>query len=199
MDPRIFNALKYGTPLALVAFAAWLIWAPPARVGYAPEQPISYRHDIHAGDPSKKTFDGRDQYGIDCRYCHTGVEVSKKAGVPSMNTCMNCHIAVGYGKPGVEKLKKYYNDKKPLEWVRVHNLPDHVRFPHAPHIKALHKQGEHIKTACTPCHGDVAGMKVVTQVESLNMGFCVNCHRDHRNTAEYKNHGVNINCNTCHY
>jgi hypothetical protein len=188
MDPRLFKAIKYGTPVVLVAMAAWIIWAPPARVGYAPEQPIAYSHAKHAGE-----------YGIDCQYCHTGVTTGKKAGVPSMNTCMNCHVSVGYGKPGVEKLKKFYEKKQPLEWVRIHNLPDHVRFPHAPHIKQLLKEGQPTKTACTPCHGDVANMKVVEQVQSLNMGFCVNCHKDYRNDAEYKNHGVNINCNTCHY
>ena len=62
MDPKLFKAMKYGTPVVLVAFAAWIIWAPPARIGYAPEQPISYRHDIHAGQAGQKTHDGRDQY-----------------------------------------------------------------------------------------------------------------------------------------
>jgi Cytochrome c7 and related cytochrome c len=199
MDPKLFKAIKYGTPVFLLAAAAWIIWAPPARIGYAPEQPVAYRHDIHAGVAGQKTHDGKEQYGIDCQYCHTGVTVSKKAGVPSMNTCINCHILVGGDKPGVKKLKKFYEDKKPLEWVRIHNLPDHVRFPHAPHIKQLLKDGQPTKTACLPCHGDVASMKVVEQTKSLNMGFCVNCHRDYRNDAEYKNHGVNINCNTCHY
>lgn len=199
MDPKIFKALKYGTPVVITVLAAWIIWAPPARIGFAPEQPIAYRHDIHAGVAGQKTFDGKEQYGIDCQYCHTGVTQSNKAGVPSMNTCMNCHMSVGYGKPGVEKLKKFYEKKTPLEWVRVHNMPDHVRFPHAPHIKRLLKDGQDTKTACLQCHGDVSKMKVVEQVKSLNMGFCVDCHRDYRNETEYKNHGVSINCNTCHY
>ncbi len=199
MNPKLFQVIKYGTPVFFLAFAAWIIWAPPARVGYAPEQPIAYRHDIHAGDPTKKTHDGLPQYGIDCQYCHTGVTTSKKAGVPSMNTCMNCHIAVGYGKPGVDKLKKFYSEKKPLEWVRIHNMQDFVRFAHAPHIKELLKPGQPTKTACVACHGDVASMEVVEQVKSLNMGFCVNCHRDYRNEAAYKKHGVNTDCNTCHY
>ena len=188
LQGKLIQAAKYGTPVVLIAFAAWLIWAPPARVGYAPEQPISYSHQLHAGE-----------YNIDCQYCHTGVTIGKKAGVPSMNTCMNCHINVGYNKPGVKKLKKFYEEKKNLDWVRIYNMPDHVRFSHAPHLKQLMKDGKPTKEACVPCHGDVANMKVVEQVTPMNMGWCVNCHRDYRNNAEYKNHGVNINCNTCHY
>ncbi|MBV6493826.1 MAG: Menaquinone reductase, multiheme cytochrome c subunit [Turneriella sp.] len=199
MGPKIFKALKYGTPVLFLLAAAWIIWAPPARIGYAPVQPIDYRHDIHAGAIGQKTFDGKEQYGIDCQYCHTGVTTSKKAGVPSMNTCMNCHILVGSSLPGVKTLKKFYAEKKAVEWVRIHNVPDHVRFPHAPHIKQLLKEGQPTKTACIACHGDVSSMKVVEQKESLNMGFCVNCHRDYRNDVEYKKHGVSTTCNTCHY
>jgi ABC-type nickel/cobalt efflux system permease component RcnA len=187
------QAIKYakiGMPVLLVAFAAWLIWAPPARVGYAPDQPIAYSHELHAG-----------QLQIDCQYCHSGVTTSKKAGVPSLNTCMNCHALgkVQKSSDEIKKIRTYFDKKKSPEWVRIHNMPDHVRFSHAPHIKALLKEGKPSKEACLPCHGDVAAMKVVSQEKPHNMGWCVNCHRDHRDDKEYKSHGVDISCSTCHY
>ncbi|MCS6985121.1 MAG: cytochrome c family protein [Leptospiraceae bacterium] len=190
----VLKLVKIGLPLFVVAFLAWVIFAPPQRVGYAPEQPIAYSHALHAG-----------KHGMDCQYCHTGVAVNKKAGVPSLNICMNCHAygTMGYsgGKlsPEIAKLKKYYEEKKSPEWIRVHNLPDHVRFAHAPHIKALLKEGAPTKEACVPCHGQVEQMVVVSQVMPLNMGFCVNCHRDYRNAHEYRNRGVAVSCNFCHY
>lgn len=174
--------IKIGLPLFLVSFVGWIIFAPPPQVGYAPDQPIPYDHQLHAG-----------QYNIDCQYCHTGVTKGKKAGVPSLNICMNCHKMVGAGIENVEKLKNYFLDDKSPEWIRIHNMPDHVQFSHAPHIKALLKEGEPSKKACVTCHGDVASMKKVAQVESLNMGFCVNCHRDN------KDKGAKTNCSTCHY
>ena len=173
---------KYGLIPWAVVFFLWAVVAPPQQVGYAPEQPIHYSHELHAGE-----------YGIDCQYCHSGVTYSKKAGVPSLNVCLSCHNAVGYGNKQVEKIKDYWEKKKSPEWVRIHNMPDHVRFSHAPHIKALLKPGEPTKTACVQCHGNIDQMEVVAQVESLNMGFCINCHRE--NEAR----GAQINCGNCHY
>ena len=180
--------LTIGIPLFFLSLVLWLWFMPTARVGYAPEQPFDYNHKLHAG-----------QYEIDCQYCHTGVDTSKKAGVPNLETCMNCHSVVGYGKENVEKLKEHWNEKRSPQWNRVHNLPDHVRFSHAPHINALLEEGKPTKTACMECHGDVASMEKVAQVKPHNMGWCVDCHRDYRDSDEYKNKGVSTDCNTCHY
>ena len=143
--------------------------------GYEPDQPINFPHDTHAGT-----------YKIDCKYCHVGVEKSRHASVPSMNVCMNCHgpALVQKDSPDLQKLRDAYAAGKPIAWQKVHLLPDHVKFNHAPHIKA--------GKDCTVCHGNVAEMKKVMQVESMSMGFCVNCHREPENNAP-------LNCGTCHY
>lgn len=204
-----------------VLLVSGLIWAmmgfpPYARVGYAPNQPVRYSHEVHAG-----------KYNIDCQYCHTGVTTGKKAGVPSVNICMNCHQGVFGENTNAEELFKFtdaekkaltkgearnvtfadlidnftgtyagYGDAPPKspEWIRIHNMPDHVKFSHGPHLKALLKPGQPSKEACMPCHGNVAGVKgEVAQVESLNMGFCINCHRENASK------GARTNCTACHY
>ncbi|MGB0430920.1 MAG: cytochrome c3 family protein [Bacteroidia bacterium] len=145
-----------------------------AQIGYAPDQPIKFSHKLHAG-----------QYGIDCQYCHTGVEKSKNANIPSSNICMNCHVVVQNGpKYGTEEISKIYaaigydpasgsysGDEKPVEWVRIHNLPDHVNFNHKQHVVAGNLD-------CENCHGNVAEMEVVQQVSTLEMGWCIDCHRE---------------------
>jgi hypothetical protein len=155
---------------------------PNPRKGYAPEQPIHYSHKLHAG-----------QYNLDCQYCHTGVLTGKKAAVPSLNVCFNCHEIVGDGIPEVEKLRTFWEENKVPNWVRIHNMPDHVKFSHQPHINALLKPGQPTKEACMPCHGDIATMDVVEQAKPIDMGFCINCHR------ENKALGARIDCSTCHY
>ncbi len=176
--------MKIGVPVLLLLGFFWVMMGmpPAARIGFAPEQPINYSHKLHAGD-----------YNIDCQYCHTGVTTGRKAGVPSTNICMNCHNFVGMEIAELNKLREFYDNKKSPEWIRVHNLPDHVRFSHGPHVNRLSKPGEPTKEVCKHCHGDIATMPVVTQVKSLNMGFCVKCHEDN---AEL---GAKINCSTCHY
>jgi len=128
-------------------------------VGYRPTQPIDYNHKVHAGD-----------LGIDCRYCHTTVEISASANVPPTQTCMNCHTLV---KPESEKtapLLASWQTGKPIEWVRVHMLPDYAYFDHSAHIS--------VGIGCVSCHGNVAEMEKVTQVEPLSMSWCLDCHRD---------------------
>ena len=142
-------------------------------VDYEPDQPIPFSHQLHAG-----------QYKIDCKYCHTSTEQSRHASVPSVNICMNCHLVVKTGSPWIQKLSEAYNTGKPIQWQKVHLLPDHVKFNHAAHIRA----GKDCKT----CHGDVEKMPVVKQHSSLSMGWCVNCHRKPENKAP-------VNCSTCHY
>lgn len=141
--------------------------------GYQPDQPLPFSHELHAG-----------QYKINCKYCHTGSEVSRHASVPSLNICMNCHVQVGTTKDAIKKLQDAYFNNKPVTWNKVHLLPDHVKFNHAAHIRA--------GKACQTCHGPVETMPVVYQYASLSMGWCVNCHRLPENKAS-------TNCGTCHY
>lgn len=148
--------------------------------GYAPEQPIKFSHEIHAG-----------QNQIACVYCHSGVEKSKHANIPSANVCMNCHAYIQEGAvSGKEEIKKIYAaldynpetrvygpNKKPIEWIRVHNLPDHVYFNHSQHVKVG-------KIECKECHGAVDSMEVVKQNSPLTMGWCIDCHR--KTEVDYK-------------
>lgn len=134
------------------------------QIGYAPEQPIKFSHKKHAGELK-----------INCEYCHTGVEKSKSANIPSVNICMNCHKGVSegpvYGKTEIQKIYDAYNNRKPVKWVRIHNLPDHVYFNHSQHVVAG-------KVNCDRCHGGIADMDRVSQSSTLEMGWCINCHRE---------------------
>ncbi len=142
--------------------------------GYTPEQPIAYSHKLHAGEMQ-----------IQCIYCHSGAEKGKVAGIPSANVCMNCHKYVRKGPvTGTEEIAKIYKaldydpDKgtygpnpKPIQWVRVHNLPDLAYFNHAQHVAVG-------KIECQTCHGPVQdSMTVVGQYSPLTMGWCIDCHR----------------------
>ncbi len=131
--------------------------------GYAPDQPIPFSHKKHAG-----------LYNIPCMYCHSAVEKSKHATIPSLNVCMNCHSVVAPDSPHIQKLKKLFSENKmPIEWIRIHDLPDHVNFNHKRHIaKGI---------SCETCHGDVKNMVKIRQEKPLTMGWCLDCHRG--NTA----------------
>ncbi len=140
--------------------------------GYKPEQPIKFSHKIHAG-----------QNKINCVYCHSGVEKSRHAGIPSANVCMNCHKAVSEGKQtGTTEISKIYaavgwdaekqvytGKEKPIKWVKVHNLPDHAYFNHSQHIVVG-------KLECKECHGAIEEMETVEQHAPLTMGWCIKCH-----------------------
>lgn len=128
--------------------------------GYAPEQPIAFSHKIHAGE-----------YEIDCQYCHTGVEIGKSANIPSVNICMNCHSQIKTDSPEIQKLVDARDSGRPIEWVRVHNLPDLAYFNHSQHVKV----GE---VDCQTCHGEIQEMTVVKQHAPLTMGWCIDCHRN---------------------
>jgi hypothetical protein len=143
-----------------------------------PRQPIFFRHDIHAG-----------QFRIQCQYCHYSVAVSSEPGIPSMQTCMGCHLVVSgsdsAAKTEIKKVRQAWTDKKPVEWVRIHYLARHAHFPHQRHIKALGPN------ACTTCHGDVSRMPQVYKVNNVNnMGFCITCHVERK---------VSRDCSVCHY
>jgi hypothetical protein len=126
--------------------------------GYAPEQPIPFSHALHAG-----------QKQIACMYCHVSVEKSRHATVPSLNVCMNCHTVVKTGSPYIKQIQKAWKEGRPIEWVRVHELPDHVYFPHKRHVAA--------GVSCETCHGNVKGMERIYQKSALTMGWCIRCHR----------------------
>jgi len=143
-----------------------------------PRQPIFFRHDIHAG-----------QFKMQCQYCHYSVAVSAEPGIPSLQTCMGCHLAIAgtdsSAKNEIKKLRQAWNDRRPVEWVRVHTLARHAHFPHQRHIKALGPN------ACTTCHGDVTRMPQVFRVNNINnMGFCITCHLERK---------VSRDCSVCHY
>lgn len=142
--------------------------------GYQPTQPIRFSHALHAGT-----------HKIDCQYCHQTANKGKHSNIPSLNTCMNCHKNVSKGpKYGSEEISKIYaavgwdaasgtysKPAQPIEWVRIHNLPDHVYFNHAQHVNAG-------KQKCQTCHGPVETMEEVYQYAPLSMGWCINCHRN---------------------
>ena len=131
--------------------------------GYAPKQPIAFSHKIHAG-----------QYEIDCKYCHIGVTKGKSATIPSVNICMNCHNQIKSGtltgEGEIGKIVAAYENNKPIEWVRIHNLPDLAYFNHAQHVNVGGVE-------CQTCHGPIETMDVVRQHSLLTMGWCIDCHR----------------------
>ena len=126
---------------------------------YAPKQPIAFSHKLHAG-----------QYEIDCQYCHTGVRKSKSANIPSPNICMNCHTSIKTESPEIQKIYAAIENDQPIEWVRVHNLPDLAYFNHAQHVQVGGLE-------CQDCHGPIEEMEVVKQHSLLTMGWCIDCHR----------------------
>jgi len=130
------------------------------RVGYQPTQPVPFSHSIHV-----------KQLGLDCRYCHDGVEKSWYSNVPAADTCMNCHSAVRADDPKLEPVRASYKDaNKPVEWVQIHKLPDYVYFSHSVHVNR--------GVSCVECHGRVDEMDEVRHEKHFSMTFCLDCHRD---------------------
>jgi cytochrome c7-like protein len=122
------------------------------------EQPVQFSHLHHVTDD-----------GIDCRYCHTSVETSSFAGIPPTKTCMNCHSQIWQTAPILEPVRASFREDRPLRWIRVHDLPDFVYFNHSIHIKK--------GMGCETCHGRIDQMPLTRQVQSLQMEWCINCHR----------------------
>ena len=139
--------------------------------GRQPQQPINFPHPQHV-----KTL------GMNCLYCHYAANKSPDPGMPAVNTCIGCHQVVGRQKPEIAKLNKFAADTQPIPWERIHKVPEYVRFPHVRHVNA--------GVTCQTCHGQVQDMAVVYQENSLNMGWCINCHIE--NKARY-------DCAVCHY
>jgi Cytochrome c7 and related cytochrome c/Class III cytochrome C family len=122
------------------------------------QQPVQFSHKHHSGDD-----------GIDCRYCHTSVETSASAGMPSTQTCMNCHSQLWADSPYLEPVRESWRTGKPIEWVRVHDLPDYSYFNHSIHVNK--------GVGCSSCHGKVDDMPLMLQASSLQMEWCLECHR----------------------
>ncbi|MFN0057455.1 MAG: cytochrome c3 family protein [Planctomycetota bacterium] len=143
-----------------VALIIYFGFSPKATdAGYAPRQPVPYSHALHVG-----------KLGLDCRYCHTGVETTAHAAVPPTQTCMNCHSMVGKESVALAPIFKSYASGLPVEWLRVHDLPDYSYFNHSAHVTR--------GVSCVECHGRIDQMEVVEQAKPLSMGWCLECHRD---------------------
>ena len=178
--------------LILIIFlgsAGWKgMWETGVHTGYQPVQPIKFSHQLHAGINK-----------IDCQYCHSGAYKSKNASIPSLNVCMNCHNYVqatekynGAISPEIQKIYKaldynpdtkvYGTNKKPIEWIRIHNLQDFAYFNHSQHVKVAGIQ-------CQKCHGPIETMSEVYQYSPLTMKWCINCHKEtevnHKGNAYY--------------
>lgn len=222
----ILNARWFRTVAGIFAFILLCstVFKSASGIGYQkdyqPEQPIKFSHKIHAG-----------QFAIDCQYCHFGASQGKSAVIPGPSLCMNCHKGIDkgtntgtaeigkiYASIGWDPAKKAYiegYEQKPLEWVRIHNLPDHVYFNHSQHVVAG-------KIECQKCHGKIEEMDVVKQENTLGMGWCIECHRTtnvqfennpyydtyekyHQELKEKKRTGVTVEdiggteCQKCHY
>jgi len=136
-----------------LARSSWVTQAQVAR-----EQPIPFSHQHHVGG-----------MGVDCRYCHTSVEKAAYAGIPPTKTCMNCHAQLWSDSPTLEPVRESWRTGKSIEWVRVHDLPDFVYFNHSAHVNK--------GVGCTTCHGRVDQMPLVHQEASLQMEWCLQCHR----------------------
>jgi hypothetical protein len=163
--PKWSNLLRPGLAAALLGGPAYLAvvgyygGAPRTTdVGYTPKQPVPYSHALHAG-----------QLGIDCRYCHFSVEKTGFAAVPPTQVCMGCHTNVRATSPKLQLVRDSAATGFPMEWVKVHDLPDYVYFNHSAHVRR--------GVGCISCHGRVDRMEEVGQVERLSMGWCLECHR----------------------
>lgn len=144
----------------LVIGGVWYFGSPLfTDVGYQPNQPVAYSHKLHAGD-----------LGLDCRYCHVFVETSAVATIPPTRVCMNCHTLVGIESDKLKAVRESWTANRPIEWVRVHELPGYAYFDHSLHLNA--------GVGCVSCHGRVDQMEIVSQRKPLSMGWCLDCHRD---------------------
>jgi len=164
--PKSANAtarMSLAGVLTLVLFLGWVVftlmrssWA--TKQNEFVEQPIQFSHAHHVGG-----------VGLDCRYCHTSVEKSSFAGIPPTRTCMNCHSQLWTNAPILEPVRASFRNDEPLSWIRVNDLPDFVYFNHQIHVR----QG----VGCVVCHGPVDKMPLMYQAKSLQMEWCLDCHR----------------------
>jgi hypothetical protein len=164
-------------------------------IGRSPEQPVKFPHPVHV-----------NTLQMNCAFCHNAAGQSPDPGLPAVGTCMACHTLVAADRPEIQKLSAYWNKRQPVPWVRVHKVPEYVHFPHMRHVNA--------GVTCQTCHGQVNNMSQVFQAQSLNMGWCVQCHVNGYSPAEgmraagYEPDSATLamprkkasyDCATCHY
>lgn len=150
----VIGGLVYAVVLVTAFFSP-----ETSAIGYAPEQPVPYSHALHVGE-----------LGLDCRYCHAGVETAAHATLPPTQTCMNCHKLIRAESPQLLPIRESDATGLPVRWIRVHDLPDFVYFNHSAHVTA--------GVGCVTCHGRIDRMEVVAQAEALTMSWCLDCHRN---------------------
>jgi hypothetical protein len=152
------GAVLGGAPVYLT-FLIWYGASPKTTdVGYQPKQPVPYSHALHAG-----------RLGIDCRYCHNTVEQAAHAAIPATATCMNCHERIWTNSDKLAPVRESAATGRPVEWLKVHDLPDYVYFNHSAHVTR--------GVGCVTCHGRIDEMEEVHQKEPLSMSWCLSCHR----------------------
>jgi hypothetical protein len=171
----ILGALVVGSTLT---GGVWYYCTPKyTRVGYQPIQPVAFSRAIHV-----------DQVGLDCRYCHNGVEKSWYSNVPAASTCMNCHNQILANDPRLALVRDSYFTGKPIAWVQIHKTPDYVYFNHSVHVNR--------GVSCYHCHGEINKMDEVRHAQPLSMGFCLNCHRNPENFIRPPEQVFNLNWQT---
>jgi hypothetical protein len=176
----------------LVPIGGWQLTRVGIHQGYEPRQPIAFPHKVHAGDNK-----------IPCLYCHYGARTSRHAGIPPASVCMNCHSIMEKQTVEIERLKEAVQTGRPIQWIKVHNLPDFVYFNHSQHVLS--------GVACQRCHGPVEHMDRVRQAAPLTMGWCLDCHREHArvpvndvvraaaNFSQKPRPVAGLDCTSCHY
>jgi len=147
------------------------------RVGYQPVQPVAFSHAIHV-----------DQVGLDCRYCHNGVEKSWYSNVPAASTCMNCHNQILASDPRLSLVRDSFNSGRPISWIQIHKTPDYVYFNHSVHVNR--------GVSCFSCHGSVNKMDEVRHEQPFSMSFCLNCHRNPEQNIRPPEQVFNLNWQT---
>lgn len=153
----------------------WYYFTPKyTRVGYMPTQPAPFSHAIHV-----------EQLGMDCRYCHSFVEVASHSNVPSTQTCMACHTQIRATSPKLETVRQSWKTGEPVNWVRIHKVPDYTYFNHAVHVNR--------GVSCYSCHGAVNEMQVVWQDQPQSMSWCLDCHRAPENFLRPPSEIYNMN------
>lgn len=169
---RALDPLPLALALAAIALAGLMLYEYNARfqLPLGPQQPISFSHQIHAGKRE-----------VGCLLCHPTALSGEFAGMPPLETCMLCHSHIAITYPEIEKVRRHYFQREPVEWARVATIPDFVYFDHGVHLQR--------GIDCGRCHGDVRAMDRIVQPQELRMGFCLNCH--HQDNATH-------DCFTCH-
>ena len=183
--PQVFkrssNTLARVSIFGAVFFIGGLLWglavlnrsSYATQQGVARQQPVQFSHKHHAGE-----------LGIDCRYCHTQVERAAAAGVPPTKTCMNCHAQIWKDSAFLEPVRASWRTDRSIEWIRVNDLPDYVYFNHGIHVQK--------GIGCASCHGRIDQMNQVYQAESLQMEWCLDCHRSPERHVRPKDQVFNL-------